>query len=431
MLAKYTASGARRNASGTDTAEMTTFGSTDGDPGPGQFFTSRRMVAYPLLFLGASFVVSLGWLLASSDLIDPQGQPLGEHFLAFWGASRLALDGLASFVFDADAILAAERLAVPPMQTSVTWHGAPTFLLLTLPLALLPYALSLGIWTLGGLTALASVLRKMAPQPQTVLLLFAFPGTFINLFQGQSGFIVAALFGGALLLLQRKQVHAGILIGLLCIRPQYLPIALIALACGRHWNTLAAAAATATILMLLSLLTFGMQPWIAFWNDLATLQGLLDDGALPWTSMPSVYATLRLLGLGTAPAYAAHFIVALAAAALTGLVWWRKPSLPLRAAVLVTATLIATPTLFDYDLAILAIPLALLAMDGHFRGWLSGEREMLGLVWFMPLVAASIAQAIGLQVGAIALIVVFGIAVRRILVEIGPIRLAIPMRARQ
>ncbi len=403
---------------------MTSFGSTGSESAEPQFFTSRRMIAYPLVFLGVSFVVSLGWLLASSDMIDPQGQPLGHHFIAFWGASRLTLDGLAPAIFDPGAILAAERLAVPSMQTSIAWHGAPTFLFLILPLALPPYTLSLTVWTLGGLTALAAVLRKMAPQPQTVLLLFAFPGTFINLFQGQSGFIVAAMFGGALLLLQRKPVQAGILLGLLCIRPQFLPVALIALACGRHWTTLAAATATATILMLLSLLTFGMLPWIEYWNDVVMVRGLLDHGALPLSNIPSVYATLRLLGLEAGPAYTAHFVVALAAAALTGLIWWRKPSLPLRAAILVAATLIATPTLFDYDLAILAIPLALLAMDGYFRGWLTGEREILGLAWFMPLIATSTAQAINLQLGAIALIAVFVIAVRRVLEETGPIRLA-------
>lgn len=387
------------------------------------------MIAYPLVFVGVSFVVSLGWLLASSNLVDPQGQPLGHHFIAFWGASRLALDGLTSSLFDAGAILAAERLAIPLLQTSVTWHGAPTSLFLILPLALLPYSLSLAVWTLGGLTALASVLRKMAPQPQTVLLLFAFPGTFINLFQGQSGFIVAAIMGGALLLLERKPIRAGILIGLLCIRPQFLPVVLIALACGRHWTALAAASATATVFMLFSLLTFGMQPWIAFWDDMVMLRGLLDHGALPLTNMPSVYATFRLLGLGAGPAYAMHFIVALCATALTGVIWWRNPSLPLRAAILVTATLIATPTIFDYDLAILAIPLALLAMDGHVRGWLSGEREILGLAWFMPLIAGSTAQAIDVQVGAIGLIAVFAVAVRRVLEETGPIPLSFLKRA--
>lgn len=401
---------------------MTSFGPTGEDSAASRFFNSRRLIAYPVIFLGVCLVVSLAWLLRSSDLIYPQGQPLGHHFLAFWGASRLALDGLSASVFDREAILAAERLAVPANRLSITWHGAPTFLLAILPLALMPYMLSLGVWMLGGLTALAAVLRKMAPQPQTVLLLFAFPGTFINLFQGQSGFLVAALFGGALMLLQRKPVHAGILIGMLCVRPQFLPLVLVALACGRHWTALASAAATATAFGLLSLLTFGMQPWLDFRNDMAALLGLLDHGALPLADMPSIYAMLRLLGLGSPLSYVLHFTTVAAAAGFVGWTWWRKPSLQLRAAALVTATMLSTPFLFDYDLAILAIPLALLAMDGHFRGWLAGEREVLGVVWFTPLIATSFAQAVGLQIGAIALVAVFAVAVRRVLVEIGPRR---------
>ena len=80
--------------------------------------------------------------------------------------------------------------------------------------------------------SLAAVIRKMAPQPQTVLLLFAFPGTFINLFQGESAFLIAALLGGAMLMLERNPARAGIMIGLLCIRPQFMPLVLLALACG-------------------------------------------------------------------------------------------------------------------------------------------------------------------------------------------------------
>jgi len=406
---------------------MSTIRSKDGNGTPSPFFTSRRVVAYPFIFLAVSFVLCLVWLLGSSNLIDPQGQPFGHHFLAFWGASRLALDGMSAAAFNPDAILAAERLAIPANRTSFTWHGAPTLLLATLPLALLPYMLSYATWTLGSLAALAAAVRRMAPQPQTLLLLLAFPGTFINLFQGQSAFLVAALLGGGLLLLERRPIRAGVLLGMLCIKPQLLPLAFLALACGRHNKALAATAATAAILFLLSLMTFGFQPWAAYWKDLFALHEMLDSGSLPINNVPSVYATLRLLGLGVALSYVAHFAVAAAAAGITGLVWRRRATLPLRAATLATGMLICTPFLFDYDLAILAIPLALLAMDGHFRGWLVGEREALGVAWFMPLVAASIAQATNLQVGAIVLIVMFALAVRRVTVETGPIR-PIPAR---
>ena len=401
---------------------MTSHGPIHGNSLTDQFFTGRRLVAYPFIFLAVSVAVSLGWILKSSDLIDPQGQPIGAHFPAYWGASRLALDGLPASVFDVNAILAAERLAVPANRISFTWHGAPTFLLMIMPLAALPYMAAFGFWAFGSLAALAAVIRKMAPQPQTVLLLLAFPGTFINLFQGQSAFVTAALLGGALLLLERKPVSAGILIGLLCIRPQFLPFLVLALACGRHWRTLAATAATTAVVAMMSLLTFGMQPWVAFWNDLFTLRAMLDDGLLPWNNMPSVYATLRLFGLGADLSYALHFSVAAAVAGLAGWIWWRRPSLPLRAATLVGGMLISTPFLFDYDLAILAIPLALLAMDGCFRGWLAGERELLGIAWFMPLVCSSVAQATGLQLGAIVLLALYAVAVRRALEEIGPIR---------
>ena len=89
----------------------------------------------------------------------------------------------------------------------------------------------------------------------------------------------------------------------------------------------------------------------------------------------------------------------------------------LRAAVLVTGTLLVTPYMFDYDYAILAIPLALLAMDGHVRGWLPYERAVLAACWVMPLAAAGLADALGVQVGPACIAALFAVAVRRVLVN--------------
>ena len=76
----------------------------------------------------------------------------------------------------------------------------PTFLLLILPLALMPYQLSLAVWqglTLGGYLLL---MRRIAPHPLTPWLFLGFPAIFLNISYGQNGLLSTVLLGGGLLL---------------------------------------------------------------------------------------------------------------------------------------------------------------------------------------------------------------------------------------
>jgi hypothetical protein len=58
------------------------------------------------------------------------------------------------------------------------------------------------------------------------------PAVFINIAHGHNGFLTAALFGGGLLLLERREMLAGILFGLLCYKPQFGVLIPLALAAG-------------------------------------------------------------------------------------------------------------------------------------------------------------------------------------------------------
>jgi len=289
------------------------------------------------------------------------------------------------------------------------------------PLSLLPYTVAYLLWSLVTFIFYALVIRKMAPQPQTVLLLIAFPGAFLNFFHGQNAFITAALFGGAMLILERRPILAGILIGLMTYKPHFGVLIPLALICGRHWQAFAAAAVTAVLFAALSMLTLGTEPWIAFWNNIPLARAVFEDGMIQWSKFPTVYAALRLAGIGLTAAYVLHTVFAAIVAGTVAWVWWRKPPLPLRAAVLTTGTLLVTPYMFDYDYAVLAIPLALLAMDGHVRGWRSYERSVLALTWVMPLAAAGLAHAVGLQIGPACVAALFLIATRRAILNGAPV----------
>lgn len=397
---------------------MTLYAKPDEPALSSRFFTAHRLFAYPLIFLTVYMIAAIAWLSMSSNMLDPREKPLGYDFITFWAGSWLSLNDSPAAVFDPAAIVAAERIAVPASEKIFLWHYPPTFLLMVTPLSLLPYLAAYLLWVAVTFAAYALVIRKMAPQPQTLLLLIAFPGAFLNLSHGQNGFITAALLGGALLTLERRPVLAGILFGLMSFKPHFGVLIPIALACGWHWRAFAAAAITTVAFAALSVLVLGFEPWVAFWNNIPLARAVFEDGLIRWSKLPSLYAALRLAGVGLPGAYAAQGLLALSVAGVVAWVWWRKPRLALRGAVLVTGALLVTPYLFNYDYAILAIPIALLAMDGYVRGWLGYERGILAVAWVMPLVAIGLADATSVQIGPVCVAALFVAAARRALADV-------------
>lgn len=384
-------------------------------PSRPHWLNNRRLRAYPWLFLIAFALIAGYWMVRSEAGLDVEGKPLGYDFVSFWSASTLALEGEAAASYQPERILETGRRAIPDLDTRYIWSYPPTFHLLVLPLGLMPFLVGYFAWFLVWLVPLLLVIRRLAPAPETLMLTLAFPGTLLNLAQGQNGLMVAALFGGAMLWLKPRPVLAGILIGLMSCKPHFGLLVPVALICGRHWTAFWAAAATTLVFAAVSLLVFGVADWLAFFANLEFATAVLEDGRLPWPKMPSLFAALRLLDVPVGVAYLAQSLLALATAAIVALVWWRPIALPLAAAVLTSGALLVSPHINDHDLALLAVPIALLAWHGHTHGWLRGEREILVVAWLAPVLTALVAEPTHLQVGFLCLLAIFALAVKRAL----------------
>jgi len=66
-------------------------------------------------------------------------------------------------------------------------------------------------------------------------------------------------------------------------------------------------------------------------------------------------------------------------------VWVRGASPARRDSLLVLGLLLYTPHIFNYDLAMLALPLAWLGWEGYRKRYLLGEPILLALGWLLPL----------------------------------------------
>jgi hypothetical protein len=262
-------------------------------------------------------------------------------------------------------------------------------------------------------------LRKAIGRTGAGWLIAAFPGLWICVAHGQNGFITATLAGGAILLVRRRPVLSGVLIGLLAIKPHLAVLFAVALLAVRGWRTLLSAAVTAAAFLGLSVAVFGPGALTAWLDSLQLARLATESGMLPWHKMPSTFALLRLLGTPVAWAYAGHALVAVAGVAAVWLVWRRSGSLQLRGAVLMAATFVVNPYAFDYDLVWLAFPIAWLACHGLDNGWRRGDREVLAAAWVLPALATSVASLIHVQIAPFVLGALVWIAVRRV-IEVRP-----------
>jgi len=335
------------------------------------------------LRLPAMTIALLFLFIAILALVTMIGDPYQMDFVAYWAAGSLALEGNPAGAYDI-ALHRAVELGAIPLDGALPFAYPPCFLVLLAPFGLISYPAAAADWVLLTFAAYCLAMRRWAPEMPWLAL--SFPPLLVNAITGQAGLLIAALLIGAMALLPKRPVLAGVLLGLLIVKPQLgliLPFALLA---GREWRAIAGAAASCAGLVLLSFLLFGWEPWQAWLGNADLFASIASEGRAGWHHMASVYGALRLAGAGPAPAWIVHILVALAAAASTCLIWYRQADLGARAGALAAATALASPYLFVYDTLILVVPfLWLISRGRHFL--------LLGLAWAILFLA--LAQVAG------------------------------------
>lgn len=388
-------------------------------PQTASLFDAERLRVYPRIAVIAYAGIALMLVLSARDMIDPFGKPLGYDFITFWAASKLTLMGEPQAAFDMQRIFEAQRMAVPAGDSIFLWHYPPTFQLLAAPLALVPYVLSYFLFMGLTLAAFLLTLRRfidprLASGWNAIVLLVALPGVFLTLFHGQNSLLSAAIFAGALLAFEDKRPFAaGLILGLLAYKPQLGLLIPIVLVLSGQWRVFLGASVSVLLFAGLSLLVFGTGLWFVFLENAPLVRRIMEEGVLPWHKMPSAFVFLRYLHVPESIAYAGQALTALAAAASAAYVWWKAGPSRLAWAVLIVATLLLPPYLFDYEFALLALPLILLANDMLERGATRFEKAALLMFFALPLVVGPFAQQTHVQIGFPMLAMMLALCVRR------------------
>ncbi|HET7912143.1 MAG TPA: glycosyltransferase family 87 protein, partial [Pseudolabrys sp.] len=260
---------------------------------------TRERVKLVVFGLLAAMLIAVVYVMATSNgLNDRFGRPLGTDFSNVYAAGTYVLDGNAAAPFDPSQQYAREQAIFGKDTPFYGWHYPPYFLGVAALFAAMPYALALALWqgvtftlylwvTRGilkssswpGLSRPSTSFLSTMPQdvdarhigvrrhavlrtaiaghdealpcptndPLWLPLVLGFPAVFVNLGHGHNGFLTAALFGAALLQLDRRPVLAGILFGCIAYKPQFGLLIPIVLAASGRWRVFTATAATVAI----------------------------------------------------------------------------------------------------------------------------------------------------------------------------------------
>ncbi len=299
--------------------------------------------------------------------IPPVVRGASGHFLAFtdffaqWSFARFAQMGHAALLYDGDALHAFQLTLEPALRQTFPYPYPPDYLFAIWPLGWLPYRIAYLVWDIGTLALfLWAVFGSRVRTPMVWFVLLA-PVTILPLVQGQNGLLTSALIVAGMRLMRGRPIWGGVLLGLATIKPQLgvlIPFALIA---AGYWRTLAAAAITALLLVVVSGLLFGWDIWPAWVETLSGHAAYLDRSVNNYLK-PTIMANLVLFGVAVPVAHAVQAGVGVVVMAIVCLCF-RRGVTDLSIAALQIGTFLAMPYVFRYDMPMLANAILLMVRD--------------------------------------------------------------------
>lgn len=391
----------------------------------GDWLTAKRVGVGATILLVIELAAFCFLIAGTHGWIVPLDKPTTTDFVSFYAAGELADAGTPALAYDQAAHLAAEEAVVGQGIEYQYFNYPPVYQALFAPIAYLPYLTAFVLFEVATLLLFLWVAWKILEDYSgtALLALIAFPMVWWNIGLGQNAFLTATLFGAATLLIDRRPLLAGLCFGALCYKPHFAILVPLALAAGGYWRTFAAAAVTAAGLVLASMALLGTDTWHAFLVAAGSSHSMYESGRILFGGFVNPFGAMRLLGAGVPAAYAVQAVFSILAAVIVLIVWYRRASLPARAAVLAAATLVAVPLSLLYDLMLGAVAGCWLLRD-RGRDAAPWEKTVLAIVYVVLIDSRALAEQAGVPINTIAALALFVLASRRAFAELGWIRLS-------
>jgi alpha-1,2-mannosyltransferase len=363
----------------------------------------KWMVAAAVFFvaLQIAFLGLAGLPPIDKPWADETNFAIGRDFLNTWMGGRSMFSGGPAAWFDVRTYAAALRDMLGPTYPETYWSYPPHIVLFVWPLGLMPYLFAYITWCVVGI-ALYLVACSSAIPRERLLFLAVAPGVAVCVFFGQNGFYTAALLIGGLLSLDRRPVLAGVLFGILTVKPQLGLLLPIVLLLERRWVTIASTVMTIAFLFVVTAMLFGLDVWLDYWHKIVPQQMWLTEnaGGLMFSLVSSLFFGARLIHLPLGVAWAIQYVGTAFAFAAVVWTYWKRRDPQLSLALFVTATFLFTPYILNYDMVMFGFVVALLR---DRAGNTMRDHWLLLAVWSLP-VTMMFAGAIWIPLAPVVLI---------------------------
>jgi hypothetical protein len=314
------------------------------------------------IWLRYAGLLTLALMLAPADWAKAMHilriQPYALDYLPLWTAGRMASSNIGH-LYDFRAITHAQHWLIGRMNRERPWIYPPSALLIFSPLSLASFWTSTAIWVTATLAALLGAALKFIPRDRVLalVLIAAVPATSLTVMAAQTTFLTVA--GGALgvLLLERRPILAGVLLGAAaCLKPTALVFLPLAFAAARAWRPFVATAVTGLAVAAVTTLWLGVGVWLDWLEALPHFEHIVlyDPAFLPSMISPASAAVHHHLREG--PMWLVRGGCTVAGAALVWWVWRRRTDPAFRLIALMAAGLLASPYAMRYDAALFVVP---------------------------------------------------------------------------
>lgn len=381
----------------------------------GEAFSHSRVQRLAGAFLFFQLCVGVFFIAGTHGLIVPLAKPASTDFVSYYAAGKLSLSGHAAQAYDVAAHHAAEIAATEPGIEYNFFYYPPVYLLLCAVLAAFPYLLAFVLFQIAGLAPLLFAAARIIQTPAKAWLLpiLAFPAVFWTVDTGQNAFLTAALLAWAMILIDRKPLLAGVLLGALCYKPHFGLLIILALIAGRQWRSCVSASLTVTGLVGLSLVLFGSETWAAFFRLLESAQTTYSARVFVPT-FTNVYGAALTLGAPLSIAMSAQIVALAGLSAWTIYVWAKRIPRPLAAATLMAATPLAVPVSQFYDLILSGTALLWLLADARRNGFLPFEKTSIAVVFPLTALSGNLGPGQHIPFAALVALCIFSLTAGRV-----------------
>jgi hypothetical protein len=337
---------------------------------------------------------------ATPGLFDRAGNIKFQDFLQFPVSANLISQARADELYN-DQVLADHIGTIVGRETTVRlrYFYGPQVALPFVALLRLPFLAQAELWValsllmyFGCVYLLWKSCTGLRGHGRLVAIgAIAYPPLFHFFVRGQLSVVILLCVTAAYLAFRARQnCLAGIFLGLLVFKPQFLIAIPLVLLLAGAWRSLAGLTLSATAQLGLAYLYFGSSVMRAYGDML--LHSAFHPGttelSLSPVQMHSLHSFWEMLVPWRGGVWALYLLSSIAVLAIAAMVWKSSSSLAIRFSALILAAVLVNPHIYIYDLLVLAVPLLLLAdwvMNHAGHPFAPTVAVLLYLIFILPL----------------------------------------------